>query len=180
MVMSLFRRACTTKFDTTRPSVVNQRPGNGATGVAVTSGITLFVSEALNPATVSGALHVSQNGQLVTGTVNVTNNGQTIQFAPALPFQNGALVQVFLDTTALNTNGNTVNSYQGSFTVVSDPNTTAPGVVNDIPINGSGNVPLNAVVEVAYKLDERWRALTAELEQIRAEQNRASKGQSTK
>ncbi len=137
-------------FDTSHASVVNQRPGNGATGVAVTSGVTLFVSKPLNAATVSNALHVSQNGQLVVGTVNVTNNGQTVEFTPAAPLQNGALIQVFLDTTATDTSGNTVNSYQGSFSTVSDPATTAPGVVNDIPVNGSGNVPLNAVVEVAY------------------------------
>src|SRR5262249_53291630 len=71
-------------------------------------------------------------------------------FTPNVPLQNGALIQVFLDTTATDTGGNTVNSYQGSFTTVSDPTTTAPGVVNDIPVNGAGNVRLNAVVEVAY------------------------------
>src|SRR5207302_8446011 len=48
-------------FDTSHASVVNQRPANGAVGVPVTSGITLFVNEALNAATVPGALHVSQN-----------------------------------------------------------------------------------------------------------------------
>ena len=137
-------------FDTSHGSVVNQRPGNGATGVPVTSGVTLFVNKSLNAGTVPNAVHISQNGQLVNGTVNVTNNGQTVQFTPTTALQNGALIQVFLDTTATDTSGNTVNSYQGSFTTVSDPNTTAPGVVNDIPVNGAGNVPLNAVVEVAY------------------------------
>jgi hypothetical protein len=137
-------------FDTSHGSVVNQRPGNGATGVPVSSGVTLFVNKTLNAVTVPGAVHVSQNGQLVSGTATVTNSGQTIQFVPAVPWQNAALIQVFLDTTATDTSGNTVAAYQGSFTVVSDPNTTAPGVVNDIPINGAGNVPLNAVVEVAY------------------------------
>ena len=137
-------------FDTSHGSVVNQRPGNGATGVPVTSGITLFVNKSLNASTVTNAVHVSQNGQLVSGTVNVTNNGQTVQFTSTAPFQNASLIQVFLDTTATDTVGNYVNSYQSSFTTVSDPDTTAPGVVNDIPVNGAGNVPLNAVVEVAY------------------------------
>ena len=138
-------------FDTSQASVVNQRPGNGATGVPITSGVTLFVNKSLNAATVQNAMHVSQNGQLVVGTVESSpTTGRSVQFTPTAPLQNGSLVQVFVDTTAQDTVGNTVTVYQGSFTTVSDPTTTAPGVVNDIPVNGSGNVPLNAAVEVAY------------------------------
>ena len=88
-------------FDTSKPSVVNQRPGNGTGGVQVSTGsVVLFLNEAMNAATVPGALHISQNGQLVTGTVNVINAGQTIVFTPTVAWQYGSLVQVFLDTTA--------------------------------------------------------------------------------
>jgi methionine-rich copper-binding protein CopC len=45
-------------FDTTHATVTSQRPGNGATGVARSSPLTLFVSEPLDPSTVAGALHV--------------------------------------------------------------------------------------------------------------------------
>src|SRR5262249_15750906 len=100
-------------FDTSHGSVINQRPGNGATGGPVTSGVTLIGNKSLNAATVQNAVHVSQNGQLVAGTVTVTNNGQTVQFVPTLPFQNSALIQMFLDSTARDTAGNTMNAYQG-------------------------------------------------------------------
>ena len=112
--------------------------------------MTLFVNKSLNAATVPNAVHVSQNGQLVNGTVNVTNNGQTIQFTPSTALQYGALVQVFLDTTATDTVGNTVTAYQGSFTVVSDPAATAPAVVNFSPQASSSGNPLNTIVHAMY------------------------------
>src|SRR6266850_977809 len=137
-------------FDTTHASVVSQRPGNGSTGVPVTGNIVLYVNEPLNVATVPAALHVSQNGQLVNGTVNVANNGETIQFVPSTPFQYGALVQVFLDSTATNNDGVGAYNYQGSFTILPDPNTATPVVISTSPSYGMTNVPLNAVVEVGF------------------------------
>ena len=38
-----------------------------------------------------------------------------------------------------------------------------------------GDVPTDAISQL-LALDERWRALTAELEELRAQQNRASRG----
>jgi hypothetical protein len=74
-------------FDTTHASVVNQRPGNGATGVLTSaSPVVLFWNEALNGSTVPGAVHVSADGQLVTGTVTLADNGQTVEFTPSSPW----------------------------------------------------------------------------------------------
>ena len=137
-------------FDTTHATVTSQRPGNGATGVARSSPVTLFVSEPLQAATVGGALHVTENGLLVDGAVMVTGTGQTIAFVPATPWADGAVVQVFLDATALDLNGTTVTAYQGTFTVRGDPATTAPAIVALTPANGTTGVPLNAVVAIGY------------------------------
>ena len=140
-------------FDTTSAKVVSQRPGNGATAVSLNaSPIVLFLNKTLDPTSVPGALHISQNGQLVTGTAAVIGNGQTIQFTPTSPWSYGALVQVFLDTTAVDTSGNAVTSYKGAFTVVSDPATTAPTVLNVSPLNGATAVPLNPVMDIAYSV----------------------------
>jgi large repetitive protein len=137
-------------FDTGHAVVTSQRPGNGAGGVPVTTPLVLFVSEPLLAASVPGALHVSANGQLVAGTVSVTNGGQTIQFVPSAPWAYGALVQVFLDATAVDTDGATVTSYQGAFSTVGDPATTAPAAVTATPANGAGNVPRNTAIRIAY------------------------------
>ena len=156
---SSFTTAAT--FDTSRPSVENQRPGNGTGGVQVSTGsVVLFMNEAMNASTVPGALHISQNGQLVTGTVNVIDAGQTIVFTPTTAWQYGALVQVFLDTTAQGTNGNAAFSYQGSFSTVGNPATTAPSIVNDPLLNASG-VPTNAVVEIGYNEPLNVSTMTA-------------------
>jgi hypothetical protein len=95
-------------------------------------------------------LHVSENGQAVSGTVTMTGNGQTIEFAPSSPWSYGALVQVFLDATGEDTDGNTVTAYQGSFTAVGDPGSTAPAVVNYSPAYNATGVPLNAVMDIGY------------------------------
>jgi large repetitive protein len=142
-------------FDTAHPSVFSQRPGAGAIGVPVSTSVVLYVTEPLNSATIAalqagqGALHVSQNGVLVTGTTQVTDGGQTIQFTPSSPFAYGAAIQVFLDSTALDTDGSSLTSYQGSFTTVADPTKTAPVLVNTNPLSSSG-VPTNIVIDIGF------------------------------
>ena len=141
-------------FDTSHASVVSQRPANGATGVLTTaSPIALFLSKALNVSTVNGSsFQVTQNGALVAGTIAVVGNGQTIEFTPSAAWTNGALVQVFLDATALDTVGNGVNAFKGSFTVVGAPAQTAPAITSLSPMNGANNVPLNAYQEASFNV----------------------------
>src|SRR6185503_553285 len=81
-------------IDTNRPQVVSQRPGNGANAVATGDRVVLFISKPMNVSTMSGALHISQNGVLVNGTTQVSGNGQVIQFTPSSPWLNNALIQV--------------------------------------------------------------------------------------
>jgi YD repeat-containing protein len=147
-----FRSQFTTSagFDTAHAAVVGQRPANGATGVPVSSQIVLFVNEALNAQTVSSGLHVSQNGVLVSGTVQVSDNGQTIQFQPAAPLANNALIQVFVDSTVLDSDGASVAAYQGSFQTIAKPGTNAPVLTGTNPAGLATNVPLNIVPQWSY------------------------------
>src|SRR5579859_2486693 len=135
-------------FDTTHPAVVAQRPGNGATGVPVNSSVVLYVNEAMNAGTVQGALHISQNGVLASGTTQVSDSGQVVVFTPSAPWQNGALVQVFLDGTAQDVDGNSLSAYQGSFRTVADTSTVGPSVVSVSP-SGLG-VPTNVVLDIGF------------------------------
>jgi len=96
------------------PTVVSQRPGNGATGVPLNANVVLYLSEAMNASSVQTALQVSQNGVLVAGTTQVTDNGQVVQFTPSAPLQSSALVQVFLTSAAQSAGGVSVNNYQAS------------------------------------------------------------------
>jgi spore maturation protein SpmB len=132
------------------PSIITQRPGNGATGVPATSSITLFANEPLNPATVPGALYLSQNGVLITGAIAVTGQGQAIHFTPDAPFVRGALVQIFLASTAQDVAGNALFSYSGQFTVEPDTTTTAPVLLRASPAYGATLVPRNPVIEFEF------------------------------
>ena len=137
-------------FDTGRPSVVTQRPGNGASGVDLTTSLVLHINEPLNATTVAGALHLSQDGVLVSGSTSVSPDGRAIEFIPNAPWDHNALIQVFLDPSAQDLSGNALNNYQGSFRTVADPSTTRPFVVRHHPASSATGQPTNVVVEIEF------------------------------
>ena len=133
------------------PSITGQRPGYGATQVPVNTLITLFASAPLNPSTVTGAIHVSDNGVPITGSVALLSSNQAIQFTPGNPFSPGDLIQVFLDQTLQDVYGNPLTSiYSGQFTVADILPNTPPVLVATNPFNGATNVPTNTVIQLAY------------------------------
>lgn len=98
-----------------------------------------------------GAFHVSQDGVVVSGSVQVTAGGRAIAFAPGAPWLPGALVQVFLDSTATATSGNALQDYQGSFRTSADPATLQLSVQRvSLDAAPSGLPPQNTVIEVEY------------------------------
>ena len=133
-----------------RPSVSAQRPGNGATGVPATSPIGIFFNSPMDPTTTLAAVQVTQNAVLISGTPTLDASGTILTFTPTSPFTPGALIQVFVSTSALNTVGNSVYSYSGQFTVAPSLTTANPVITGYIPSNGAQNVPLSAIVEIAY------------------------------
>jgi YD repeat-containing protein len=132
------------------PTVVSQRPGNGATGVPLNANVVLYLSEAMNASSVQTALQVSQNGVLVAGTTQVTDNGQVVQFTPSAPLQSSALVQVFLTSAAQSAGGVSVNNYQASFTTAPNASATAPMVVSTSPANQVAGVSTAVVIDFAF------------------------------
>jgi RHS repeat-associated protein len=137
-------------LSTTAPYVVSQRPGSGATGVPVNDSIVLYLSLPMNALSVTGALHVAQNGVLVSGTTQVTDNGQVVQFLPSAPFPANQVVQVFLDSTAQSASGVNINSYQSSFTTAASTATAPPSQIASNPNYAAGNVPTNVVMDVQF------------------------------
>jgi hypothetical protein len=135
----------------TGPSITSQRPGSGATNVAANTVITLFASAPLNPSTVSGAIHVSDNGVAITGSVQLLSSNQAIEFTPANPFSPGDLIQVFLDQSLQDVYGNPLSGiYSGQFTVANTLSSTPPQLLATNPIYGAGNVPTNTLIQLAY------------------------------
>jgi RHS repeat-associated protein len=144
------------------PTVVSQRPANGASTVPLGTNVVLYFSEAMNASSVQGALHVSQNGALASGTTDVTENGQLAQFTPSTQWQSSALIQVFLTPTAQSVGGNSASNYQASFTTIPNPSTTAPVLVATNPVSLASAVPTNVVVDFAFNEALDPTALTSE------------------
>ncbi|MGD0790986.1 MAG: Ig-like domain-containing protein [Terriglobales bacterium] len=147
----------TTALSGTAPYVLAMRPGNGATNVPANTVVTLFTSLAMNPATITGALHVTDNGVLVSGTVQLFSNAQAIEFTPGNTFNPGDLIQVYLDSSALSASNVALSSFSGQFTVAGSPTNTAATVQAVNPFQSATNVPLNTnPIQVEYN-----QALTA-------------------
>ena len=142
----------TSAIDLSSASVVTQRPGNGATGVSLAaSPVVLFMSKPINASTVtSSSVQVTQNGQVVNGTLAVAGNGEAIVFTPSSAWTYGALIQVFVQTSVIDTVGNPVYPYTGTFNIVGDPAVTAPSVINLSPINQSSGIPTNYIGSFQY------------------------------
>jgi hypothetical protein len=140
----------TTALPNTQPSVAAMRPGDGATDVPANTLVTLFTSAAMNPATLAGALHVTDNGVVISGTVQLFSNGQAIEFTPSNSFNAGDSIQVYLDSTALSSDSVPLQSFSGQFTVSGALNKTVASVDAANPIPDTTNVPLNTVIQIEY------------------------------
>jgi hypothetical protein len=140
----------TTALSGSAPFVVAMRPGNGATKVPADTVVTLFTNTAMNPATITGALHVTDNGVVVSGAVQLFSNAQAIEFTPGAAFNPGDLIQVYLDSSALSASNVPLSSFSGQFTIAGSPANTTAVVQALNPFNGATNVPLNTVIQVEY------------------------------
>jgi hypothetical protein len=142
----------TTELSNSAPQVVAMRPGNGATNVPANTVVTLFVNAALNPNTIAGAFNVTDNGVVVSGTLQTFSNGQAIQFTPAVSFNPGDIIQVFLSPAALSSDSVPLTNFSGQFTIAGSPANTAAQVQAVNPPNSSTPAPppLNTIIQVEY------------------------------
>jgi hypothetical protein len=134
---------------TSAPSIVTMLPGNGASGVPTNAVITLFANAPLNASTVTGGLHIVQNGVALPGTTNITGGGTSIEFVPSV-LAYGALIEIHLDSTVTDQYGNPLTAFYGSFTVLGNPATTAPVVEAVSPALSATGVPLNASAFIQF------------------------------
>ena len=144
------------------PTVVSQRPGNAATGAPTNSSVVLYFSQPMNLASLTSSIFVSQNGALVSGSLQTSDNAQVVQFIPDNPFLNGALIQVFVSSSATNTSGVNINNYQSSFTVAPDMSTTTPTLTSTNPPNGVQSVPTNIVMDLAFNVPMDSNSITSD------------------
>jgi hypothetical protein len=112
----------------------------------------------MNPATIAGALHVVDNGVVVTGALQLFSNGQAIEFTPDSAFGAGDSVTVYIDSTALSSNGVPLQSFSGQFTIAGALAKTVSSVLTTNPVSDTKGTPLNTIIQIQY--DEPLQAST--------------------
>ena len=131
------------------PNVTQMRPGNGSSGVATSTAITLYTNSQVDPSTAQGGVAVSQNGVAVSGTVSVKPGGNEIVFTPDTTFANNATIQVFVQSSVQDTQGNAFSGYSAQFSTIQDYASTAPTVLSVEPGCCNG-VPTNIVPDIQF------------------------------
>ena len=71
------------------PTVVSISPNGYAMDVSPTTPIKITFNKAMDPISLVGALHVTQDGQEITGRVEVLDSNHSLQFTPGLPYHAG-------------------------------------------------------------------------------------------
>lgn len=103
-----FTSGFTTIADTTSPTVIARTP-TAATGVSVSSTVTVTFSENMNPATINGMtfnVKTTTGGLPVAGTSSYNTATRMAIFTPAAPLAPGTSYTVTVTTGATDTTGN--------------------------------------------------------------------------
>jgi hypothetical protein len=140
--------------DTAAPTVAARSPAPGATGVATTAAVSATFSEALDPATVSGATVElrSAAGVLVTAGVAYAAAGFTVTLTPSAPLASGVTYTATLRGGSAGIKDVAGNALAAdsvwSFTTI--PDTTAPTITVRSPTAGATGVSVGTNVTVTF------------------------------
>lgn len=135
--------------DTTAPTVISTNPANGATNEPVSHAVMATFSEAMNPATITGATFRLANGATaVAGTV--TYSGVTASFRPASNLAPNTLYTATITTGATDLAGNPLASnYVWTFTT-GNADSIPPSVSSVIPVGGSSGVFVSSALAATF------------------------------
>lgn len=151
VLMVVFLTGCDNEKDPgVRPTVVSTNPADGATNVAVNSGITATFSVAMDAATLTGTTFtLMQDGTAVAGIVSYS--GVTATFTPTNMLEESKLFTGTITTGAKNTNGDALLSDQTfSFTSGLIPDLEVPVVSSTNPLSAATNVGRNNTVTITF------------------------------
>ena len=128
------------------PAVISNSPANGATGVVVTTTVTVGFSVVMAPATINTSTFTltGPGGVAVTGAVSY--KGTTATFTPASAL---APKTVYVATVTTGAQDPTGAGLAANFTF-SFTTGTIPTVVSTSPLNGAINVPINQKITATF------------------------------
>ena len=154
---SSFTTTAVSDADVEAPIVTGFVPVTGATGVPVTSAITVTLSEPIDRGAVTlGSIPVfalvPAGFVQVPGTYGVNATGTVVTFTPLSPYpgNTSVFINVNNDGTLHDVAGNLMTFAQAQFTTAATADVTAPTVTSVTPLEGATGVGLNAVVVVTF------------------------------
>jgi methionine-rich copper-binding protein CopC len=136
------------------PTVIGMSPGTStSSSVPVNSLLTLYLSHQVNPATLTGNVTVTVNGQVYAGNVQADASGYQVQYTPTVAFPNSATVQWFFSGNVEDIYGNYFTGTSGYFYTVPtpvNPATAQPTLVTVSPDQGSSLMPTNGEIDLQF------------------------------
>jgi len=136
-------------LDTTVPKVAGQRPASGANGVSPESSVVVFFSEPVDPATIPGAIYVSENGLLKAGSFQRSAGDRAVHFLPAVPLAQGSLVELFVTTDLADREGLRLGGLHHTSFRVANPSGEAPDVDSSQP-SCCAPIPKNSTLTTRF------------------------------
>ncbi|MBW2107666.1 MAG: PQQ-binding-like beta-propeller repeat protein [Deltaproteobacteria bacterium] len=136
------------------PPVINAtNPADGATDVGVGVSIMAQFSEAVDPATVTGATFLVSHGAApVAGTIAC--DGATATFVPTVPLDYNTAYTVSITTGVQDLAGNALEAdYSWSFSTEQAPDITPPAVESTSPAHSAADVGIAAAMAVTFSED---------------------------
>jgi methionine-rich copper-binding protein CopC len=137
--------------DLTPPTVTATSPANGAQNASINTAVTVTFSEAMDASTINGStitLRLTSNGASVGGSVTYNATTHVATFTPSGSLASGVNYTITVAASVKDVAGNQMGTtFQSTFTT---GDTTPPTVTATIPVNGVGNVALNAIVSATF------------------------------
>jgi len=140
-----------TQSDTVSPMAVTLSPPEGAAGVGLNASLRVSFDEAINPLTVNEQTVRLSDGVSAAPvyTVMFQSGDRGVELLPHAPLSPSRTYTLRVEGVE-DLAGNAVVAREVRFQTGAEPDTVSPKLVRTSPIDGAGNVPVNAVVEVEF------------------------------
>ncbi|RME00917.1 MAG: hypothetical protein D6812_08925 [Deltaproteobacteria bacterium] len=145
-----FIGAFSTKPDTTPPELVEIEPLDGAEGVAVDVEIRAVFSEAIDPATLPGAvtLTTGEGEATVAGTLRLTEEERVLRFTPLSELAEATRHRFTISTAVTDAAGNPLA--EGVEIEFTTEDGIPPAVLSVDPPDGATDVPPDVTIHVTF------------------------------
>ena len=136
--------------DTTAPSINSSIPLNLASNIATNGNITATFSEVMDSATLTSTTFTLKQGSIAIAGA-VTYIGSTASFNPAVDLASSTVYTASIGTGAEDLAGNALAAANTwTFTTAAAPDTTAPTVASNVPLDLASDIAINANITASF------------------------------